>query len=256
MRIGEVHAQLRKDFPDVELSKIRYYEDKGLVQPSRSRKGYRLYSERDLACLREAIRLAHEEFVPLRVVRLRLIDQGLLSVAHVTPMTRRAARESSANVVSAPAPSVEHEGETGTTAAKTPARRAGAAVSSPQHVSVHDLLATSQLTAEEFNLVQSMGLVTPEVVDGETVYAQSEVRTASLARALLARGIDARALGSIRRNAEREIGVLDELTVPLRQFAGDLSPEEVRSIVSDVAREVSALRTVLLERELARYLAP
>jgi len=56
MRIGEVHAQLRKHFPDIELSKIRYYEDKGLVQPSRSRKGYRLYSERDVECLREAIR--------------------------------------------------------------------------------------------------------------------------------------------------------------------------------------------------------
>jgi len=53
MRIGEVHAQLRKYFPDIELSKIRYYEDKGLVQPSRSRKGYRLYSERDVECLRE-----------------------------------------------------------------------------------------------------------------------------------------------------------------------------------------------------------
>ena len=78
MRIGEVHAILRRDVPDIELSKIRYYEDKGLVQPTRSRKGYRLYSQRDVDCLREAIRLAHEEFVPLRVVRLRLIEQGLL----------------------------------------------------------------------------------------------------------------------------------------------------------------------------------
>ena len=31
LRIGEVHTLLRKDFPDIELSKIRYYEDKGLV---------------------------------------------------------------------------------------------------------------------------------------------------------------------------------------------------------------------------------
>jgi DNA-binding transcriptional MerR regulator len=75
MRIGEVHAQLRKHYPEIELSKIRYYEDKGLVQPSRSRKGYRLYSERDVDCLREAIRLAQEEFVPLRVVRTRTLDE-------------------------------------------------------------------------------------------------------------------------------------------------------------------------------------
>src|SRR5580658_1091381 len=104
MRIGEVHAELRKVFPNVELSKIRYYEDKGLVQPSRSRKGYRLYSERDVECLREAIRLAQEEFVPLRVVRLRLIEQGLLSAPHVTPSTRQVARDAAATVISAPAP--------------------------------------------------------------------------------------------------------------------------------------------------------
>ena len=92
MRIGEVHAELRKVFPNVELSKIRYYEDKGLVQPSRSRKGYRLYSERDVECLREAIRLAQEEFVPLRVVRLRLIEQGLLDPPNAT--TNGASRRS------------------------------------------------------------------------------------------------------------------------------------------------------------------
>src|ERR1019366_10141387 len=104
MRIGEVHAQLRKVFPDVELSKIRYYEDKGLVQPGRSRKGYRLYSERDVACLREAIRLAQEEFVPLRVVRLRLIEQGLLDDDDPAHSARHAAREATTNVVSIPAP--------------------------------------------------------------------------------------------------------------------------------------------------------
>src|ERR1039458_10662454 len=102
MRIGEVHAQLRKYFPDIELSKIRYYEDKGLVQPSRSRKGYRLYSARDVECLREAIRLAQEEFVPLRVVRLRLIEQGLLSPTNVTPSTRQIARETASSVVPHP----------------------------------------------------------------------------------------------------------------------------------------------------------
>src|SRR5580700_11426269 len=104
MRIGEVHAELRKVFPTVELSKIRYYEDKGLVQPSRSRKGYRLYSERDVECLREAIRLAQEEFVPLRVVRLRLIEQGLLKDVPVPSSPRHAAREAVSNVVSIPAP--------------------------------------------------------------------------------------------------------------------------------------------------------
>src|SRR5580704_6765369 len=105
MRIGEVHAELRKMFPSVELSKIRYYEDKGLVQPSRSRKGYRLYSERDVECLREAIRLAQEEFVPLRVVRLRLIEQGLLDPPTANANGRHVARDATATAISIPAPS-------------------------------------------------------------------------------------------------------------------------------------------------------
>src|ERR1700689_860474 len=104
MRIGEVHAQLRKYFPEIELSKIRYYEDKGLVQPSRSRKGYRLYSERDVEGLREAIRLAQEEFVPLRVGPLRLIEQGLLDPPNASTNGRHVARDATAGVISAPAP--------------------------------------------------------------------------------------------------------------------------------------------------------
>ena len=38
LKIGEVHAALREQFPDIELSKLRYYEDRGLVVPSRSKR--------------------------------------------------------------------------------------------------------------------------------------------------------------------------------------------------------------------------
>jgi DNA-binding transcriptional MerR regulator len=253
MRIGEVHAQLRKDFPEVELSKIRYYEDKGLVQPSRSRKGYRLYSERDVACLREAIRLAQEEFVPLRVVRLRLIEQGLLSAPHVTPSSRQVARDAAPAVISAPAPiptptprpvlsvveSVSHDD-----------------VSAPvkEYFSANELLATTGLRPEEFNQIQALGLVTPVVLDGETMYGALDVRVAAHSRALLARGVDIRLLGSLRRIAEREVGVIDDLTAPLRQFGSEHSRDDVQIITSEVAREVASLRSVLLERELNAYL--
>ncbi len=253
MRIGEVHAQLRKVFPDVELSKIRYYEDKGLVQPSRSRKGYRLYSERDVACLTEAIRLAQEEFVPLRVVRLRLIEQGLLDAPNVTATPRHAARDAVATVVSAPAP------------APTPIVRpviSAAEISvsdeSPapvkEYFTANELLATTGLEPEEFNQILALGLLTPVVIEDETMYGALDVRVAAHSRALLARGVDARLLGALRRVAEREIGVIDDLTSPLRQVGAPYSREQVLAITTDVAREVASLRSVLLERELGEYL--
>jgi DNA-binding transcriptional MerR regulator len=268
MRIGEVHAELRKFFPNVELSKIRYYEDKGLVQPSRSRKGYRLYSERDVECLREAIRLAQEEFVPLRVVRLRLIEQGLLDPPNVSTNGRHVAREASVGVINAPAP-----------VPASPSRAPLTVVeSTSEPVDVHDdpvsefiddsntqarvkeffstneLLATTGLSAEEFNQLHALGLVSSVYVDGETCFSALDVRVAAHSRALLSRGVDPRLLGSLRRIAEREIGVVDDLTAPLRQGGTEYTVDQVRAITADVAREVAALRSVLVERELNEYL--
>ncbi|HEY5110920.1 MAG TPA: MerR family transcriptional regulator [Acidimicrobiales bacterium] len=249
MRIGEVHAQLRKFYPDIELSKIRYYEDKGLVEPSRSRKGYRLYSERDVDCLREAIRLAQEEFVPLRVVRLRLLEQGLLSTPNVTSSTRQVAREATINVISTsapvPAPVVSSRASAAHDADITPIK---------QYFTTSELLSTTGLAPEEFNQLQSLGLIIPVVIDNETMYGALEIRVAALSRALLSRGVDARLLGSLRRIAEREVGVIDELTLPLRQVGCELSRGEILEISAEVAREVTALRSVLVEREIAQYL--
>lgn len=266
MRIGEVHAELRKDFPNVELSKIRYYEDKGLVQPSRSRKGYRLYSERDVECLREAIRLAQEEFVPLRVVRLRLIEQGLLDPPSASTNGRHVAREASVGVINAPAPApapvartplsvverVEPPATDEPTASVDPSAETPARVK--EYFSTNEVLATTGLSPEEFNQLHALGLVSSVLVNGETCFSALDVRVAAHSRALLARGVDPRLLGSLRRVAEREIGVVDDLTYPLRQAGAGYSPDQVRAISADVAREVAALRNVLVERKLNEYL--
>jgi DNA-binding transcriptional MerR regulator len=268
MRIGEVHAELRKVFPNVELSKIRYYEDKGLVQPSRSRKGYRLYSERDVECLREAIRLAQEEFVPLRVVRLRLIEQGLLDPPTPSANGRHVAREASVGVINAPAPTSPSSAPRAALSVvpadedpadlDTPSVVAEEGADSPARVkeyfSTNDLLATTGLSPEEFNQIHALGLVSSVYVNGETCFSALDVRVAAHSRALLARGVDPRLLGSLRRIAQREIGVVDDLTFPLRQAGTEYSNDQVRAITADVAREVAALRNVLLERELNEYL--
>ncbi|MGA2123943.1 MAG: MerR family transcriptional regulator, partial [Acidimicrobiales bacterium] len=223
MRIGEVHAELRKMFPTVELSKIRYYEDKGLVQPSRSRKGYRLYSERDVECLREAIRLAQEEFVPLRVVRLRLIEQGLLDPPSPTSAARHAAREAAVGVISVPAPQpIASRPNLTVVDSSTSDDDPPAPVK--EYFSGAELLATTGLSPEEFNHLHALGLVSAVSRDGETVFSALDVRVAAHSRALLSRGVDARLLGSLRRVAEREVGVVDDLTVPLRQGSTEYSP--------------------------------
>src|SRR5262245_63818226 len=68
LTIGEVCNRLQDEFPDVSISKIRYLEDQGLLNPQRTQGGYRLFSEDDVERLETILRLQRDEFLPLRVI--------------------------------------------------------------------------------------------------------------------------------------------------------------------------------------------
>ena len=76
LRIGEVVRRLSEEFPDISISKIRYLEDEGLVTPSRTQGGYRLFSSEDVDRLEMILRLQRDEFLPLRVIRDELDAPG------------------------------------------------------------------------------------------------------------------------------------------------------------------------------------
>ena len=72
LTIGTVCNRLQDEFPDVSISKIRYLEDQGLLNPQRTQGGYRLFSEDDVERLETILRLQRDEFLPLRVIREEL----------------------------------------------------------------------------------------------------------------------------------------------------------------------------------------
>ena len=74
--IGEVLAQLRGEFPDVSVSKIRFLESEGLIQPARSPSNYRRFGPADVARLRYILTAQRDEYLPLRVIKDRLAAAG------------------------------------------------------------------------------------------------------------------------------------------------------------------------------------
>ena len=72
--IGEVLAQLRPEFSDISTSKIRFLEAEGLIEPARSRSGYRRFSAADIERLRYILKMQRDSYLPLRVIRERLAD--------------------------------------------------------------------------------------------------------------------------------------------------------------------------------------
>ncbi|MEM9037687.1 MAG: MerR family transcriptional regulator [Actinomycetota bacterium] len=70
--IGEVLSLLQEEFPDITISKIRFLESQGLLEPERTPSGYRKFFEPDVECLRWILLQQRDHFLPLRVIRERL----------------------------------------------------------------------------------------------------------------------------------------------------------------------------------------
>ncbi|WP_426514789.1 MerR family transcriptional regulator [Dactylosporangium sp. McL0621] len=87
MSIGEVLAHLRGDFPDVTISKLRFLETEGLVEPRRTPAGYRKYTWTDVARLRYVLTAQRDQYLPLRVIRehLATMREPLTEVSDSVP---------------------------------------------------------------------------------------------------------------------------------------------------------------------------
>ena len=72
MSIGQVLSSLRDDFPDVTISKIRFLETEGLVEPERAPSGYRRFTHDDVERLRYVLAAQRDHYLPLKVIREHL----------------------------------------------------------------------------------------------------------------------------------------------------------------------------------------
>ncbi len=87
LSIGDVLTLLREEFADITISKIRFLESQGLVNPERTPSGYRKFYEHDVERLRWILRQQRENFLPLKVIKGRLIEGGLIEDVDSAPGT-------------------------------------------------------------------------------------------------------------------------------------------------------------------------
>ena len=119
LSIGDVLGLLLEEFPDVTISKIRFLESQGLIEPERTPSGYRKFYEGDVDLLRLILREQRENFLPLRVIKDR-IDSGEIEPAGSTPPRG----------TTTPHPADRHDEPTPAAVAKHPAAGRGSVPSS------------------------------------------------------------------------------------------------------------------------------
>ncbi|MGK5740556.1 transcriptional regulator FtsR [Micromonospora sp. URMC 103] len=214
MSIGEVLGQLRVDFPDVTISKLRFLEAEGLVEPQRTAAGYRKYSWDDVARLRFVLTAQRDQYLPLRVIREQLAEWDATGAA---PGRSR--------------PTLVAVGPGG----EVPGREVDEPVESSEvRLGRSDLLARSGLDESTLSELERLGVV---VSDPPGWYDGDALIIASAVAGLAAYGLEPRHLRGYRTAADREVGLFAQLVAPLvRQ-----SDPAARARAAETARELVAL---------------
>jgi DNA-binding transcriptional MerR regulator len=218
LTIGDVLAHLKVEFPDLTISKIRFLEDQGLVQPERTPSGYRKFSSGDVSRLRYVLSQQRDHYLPLRVIKDQLdaIDRGLVPPGTSTdsPRTAHVAVAS----IEDNAPTAEHF------------RPAPAAM----RLSRDELLNAAGLRSDQLSELEQFGLVNKKP-GGH--YDDDALAVAKIVSDLARFGLEGRHLRAFRSAAEREVGLFAQVVGPMSRQRNS----EAKTRAEETVRELAAL---------------
>lgn len=225
--IGEVLVSVKAEFPDITISKIRFLESEGLIDPERTPSGYRKFYDKDVERLRSILKMQRDEYLPLKVIKERLL------------------REESADGQT-PAP-VEGEG--------AEAEEELAEPPTGLQMSIEEMSAATGIDRERIKDLESFGLVCSHGPEAATYYDGDDYIVLSIVKDLFRYGVEPRHLTMYKHFAEREATFFESIVLPqLRQR----NPEARRAAATSLAELAKAsrkLKQALLRTNLRQYLA-
>ena len=69
MNIGDTVKLIKKDYPSVTISRIRFLEKEGLIKPKRSKGGTRSFTDKDLIKIKKILDLQENQFYSLKAIK-------------------------------------------------------------------------------------------------------------------------------------------------------------------------------------------
>lgn len=234
MTIGEVLGKLRPDFPDITISKIRFLESEGLIEPARTSAGYRKFTYADLECLRYILRAQRDHYLPLKVIKENLdaVDQG------GPPPTGSAG-------LRAPRPLVPADNE-------QDAPPAPGAEQPSVRLTRAQLLDACGLDEGQLRDLETYGLINASV--GRAPYDENALRIAKLAAELFGFGLEPRHLRAAKSAADREAGLVEQVVAPLLRQSDPDASTRAEETAADIAALSVKLHTALVQSELKAVL--
>ncbi|MEU5300171.1 MerR family transcriptional regulator [Streptomyces noursei] len=222
MSIGTVLNVLREEFPEVTISKIRFLEAEGLVEPQRTPSGYRKFTAADVERLASVLRMQRDHYLPLKVIK-----------EHLDALER-------GEQVQLPAPTAPRdlvEGVSDPDEERPTAARIGRA----------ELLAATEVDEAALADWESYGLIVPHEDGGYDIEA---VTVAKLVADLGRFGLEPRHLRAVKAAAEREAGLVEQVVAPLRRHRNPQTRAHAEATARELATLSARLHAALLQSAL------
>jgi DNA-binding transcriptional MerR regulator len=238
LSIGEVLGLLLEEFPDVTISKIRFLESQGLIEPERTASGYRKFTHAEIERLRFILRQQRENYLPLKVIRTRL--DGDTSEGMVRPYDATAPHgtlvESSANHPTAKLSQTR----------KTPPREV--VTDDTSSLSRTELMNEVGVDDKVLAGVLAAGLISPKKVGSEELFTPADKEILEIAARFIELGIDARHLKTVRHTVEREADLYEQRILPYLRQRNPQSHQQAMKMLDEFVELGELLRTNLMAR--------
>jgi DNA-binding transcriptional MerR regulator len=244
-----VLSLLQDEFPDVTISKIRFLESQGLLDPERTPSGYRKFYERDIERLRWILTQQKENFLPLKVIKDRLAEADASGAAlpppepelvpHVSEAPPRAERPTMTTVTASVLDSAD-------------APTGNPLDAGPTEVSLTlpELAEAAGLSVTQVRELERYGLLEGRALGDEFYYDGDALVVARAAAGFLRFGIEARHLRMYKVAAEREAGFFEQVITPLLKQRNPAARREAAGALGDLARLGDSMRGALLRGAL------
>ena len=263
LSIGEVLAQLLEEFPDITISKIRFLESQGLIEPERTPSGYRKFTTAEVERLRFILREQRTNYLPLRIIKDKLDDdtaditrdimmpsEYVASSGH--PATRTSVprpREVTGSVQTAPR---EQDPIVPESERRVQRQHALQHVDKTESIPRDQLLVQFEIDAALLKELESAGLISGHEVGDTTFFDASSIAIAKAAARFQELGIDVRHLRAWKTSADREVSLFEQRILPYLRQRNPVAREEALQMLSEFMELGGELRAGLIQRDIIR----
>ncbi len=225
--IGEVLVSVKAEFPDITISKIRFLESEGLIEPERTPSGYRKFYPDDIERLKSILRMQRDEYLPLKVIKERLLrhdggDQEPLSL----------------------------DGSAGASPEGPEPTQELADAPTGLQMSLEEMSAATAIDRDRIKELEAFGIVCSHGPEGARYYDGDDYIVLSIVKDFFRHGIEPRHLTMYKHFVDRESAFFEAIVAPMLRQKNPEARRAASLTLTDLSNASRKFKQALLRTNL------